>query len=68
MFEQKLRSQYFGRFGSQIEPNPKINWPKDAHGYCASFSHLIKNQLFAKRICSATKNKQQINKSVYYEK
>ena len=46
MFEQKLRFQYSGRFGSQIEPNPKINRAKDAHGYCASFSSLIKKSTY----------------------
>ena len=46
MFEQKLRFQYSGRFGSQIEPNPKINRAKDAHGYCASFSFLIKKSTY----------------------
>ena len=49
MFEQKLRFQYSGRFGSQIEPNPKINRAKDAHGYCASFLFLIKKQDFGER-------------------
>ena len=53
MFEQKLRFQYSGRFGSQIEPNPKINRAKDAHGYCASFSLLIKKSTFRHKRFSA---------------